>query len=131
MVDNGVSLVGHPSGNNHGNIMFYIYCFGINKRSLVKRSCFDIIFIILILDPSESNHNSNSKNPKHNPTSGNPHGNPHNNSNTGPVSLYDLRHGTKNALGVEEHSVRCLLNVENWTAWRLKVGYLLDISFFK
>ena len=54
-------------------------------------------------------------NPGHNnPPSSNPHGNPHNNSNSGPVSLYDLRHGTKNALGVSEHSVRCILNIENW-----------------
>ena len=59
-------------------------------------------------------------NPGHNNPSSNPHGNPHNNSNSGPVTLYDLKHGTKNAPGVAEHSVRCLLNVENWTAWRLK-----------
>ena len=72
------------------------------------------------LDNGDSNHNSN----PHNNPGGNPHGNPHNNSNSGPVSLYDLRHGTKNALGVSEHSVRCLLNVENWTAWRLKVENL-------
>ena len=63
-------------------------------------------------------------NPGHNnPPSSNPHGNPHNNSNSGPVTLYDLKHGTKNAPGVAEHSVRCLLNVENWTAWRLKVKW--------
>ena len=75
--------------------------------------------IIFILDNGDSNHNSNS-NPHNNP-GGNPHGNPHNNSNSGPVTLYDLKHGTDHAPGVAEHSVRCLLNVENWTAWRLKV----------
>ena len=32
-------------------------------------------------------------------------------------SLYNLRH---NASLMEEHSVRCLINIENWTAWRLK-----------
>lgn len=31
------------------------------------------------------------------------------------TSLYDLRHNDMN-----DHSVRCLLNIENWTAWRLK-----------
>ena len=69
-------------------------------------------------------------NPKHNPTntpgSSNLQGNPHNNShNGGPVTLYDLRHGTKIASDVAEHSVRVLLNVENWTAWRLKVYFFL------
>ena len=89
------------------------------------RTCFDKFFHILFIDTADSNHNSNN-NPHHNP-GGNPHGNPHNNSNSsGPVTLYDLRHGTKNALGVSEHSVRCLLNVENWTAWRLKVISLFD-----
>ena len=62
-------------------------------------------------------------NPGHNNPTSNPHGNPHNNSNSGPVTLYDLKHGTKNAPGGAEHSVRCLLNVENWTAWRLKVKF--------
>merc|ERR1711963_1061187 len=31
---------------------------------------------------------------------GHPHGNPHNNSNSGPVTLYDLRHATKNVPGL-------------------------------
>ena len=65
------------------------------------------------------NHNSASAH--HNPGD-NPHGNPHNNSNSGPVTLYDLRYATKNAPELSEHSVRVLLNVENWTAWRLKVN---------
>ena len=68
-------------------------------------------------DPAMAYGPTGHDNPGHN----NPSGNPHNNSNSGPVTLYDLKHGTKNAPGVAEHSVRCLLNVENWTAWKLKV----------
>ena len=78
-----------------------------------------LISLILISENGDLNHNSN--NPHNNPH-GNPHGNPHNNTYNGPVTLYDLRHGTKKAPGVNEHSVRCILNVENWTAWRLKVS---------
>lgn len=59
---------------------------------------------------------------RNNPHGGNPHGNPHNGSvYNGPVSLHDLKHGTSKAPEISEHSVRCLLNIENWTAWRLKV----------
>jgi hypothetical protein len=31
-------------------------------------------------------------------------------------SLYELRKNHED----QEHSVRCILNIENWTAWRLK-----------
>ena len=76
----------------------------------------------------DSNHPSASA--THNPGD-NPHGNPHNNSNSGPVTLYDLRYATKNAPELSEHSVRVLLNVENWTAWRLKVNNSLSfLSWF-
>ena len=69
-------------------------------------------------------------NPGHhnNPHSGeSKYGNPHNKKvnasvYNGAVSLYDLRHGSSKAPGVREFSVRCLINVENWTAWRLKVN---------
>lgn len=98
VVDNGISLGGHPDQNNHGTV------------------------------DSMGRHN-----PGHNNPSSNPDGNPHNNSNSGPVTLYDLKHGTESAPKVAEHSVRCLLNVENWTAWRLKdalvhnnCGYIME-----
>ena len=74
----------------------------------------------------ESNHNSASAH--HNPGD-NPPGNPHNKTNSGPVTLYDLRYATEKVPGLSEHSVRVLLNVENWTAWRLKVN-IVYIEFF-
>ena len=80
-------------------------------------------YISKFSDNGHSNHNS--RNNPHDPQRGNPHGNPHNGSvYNGPVSLHDLKYGTSKAPGIAEHSVRCLLNVENWTAWRLKV-YIL------
>ena len=45
-------------------------------------------------------------------------------------TLYELRH---NSTLMEEFSVRCIINIENWTAWRLKdalshnhCGYISD-----
>jgi len=44
------------------------------------------------------------------------------------TTLYDLRHNS-----MEEHSVRCIINIENWTTWKLKdalahnhCGYIHD-----
>lgn len=46
------------------------------------------------------------------------------------TNLLDLRH---NSTLMEEHSVRCILSIENWTQWRLKdalahnhCGYIHD-----
>jgi hypothetical protein len=46
------------------------------------------------------------------------------------TTLYNLRH---NATLMEEFSVRCVINIENWTAWKLKdalshnnCGYIHD-----
>ena len=46
------------------------------------------------------------------------------------TSLFNIRH---NISLMEEHSVRCVINIENWTAWRLKdalshnhCGYIHD-----